>query len=191
MDFMKSFNTFFDFLAGIWNPELRKREVYKPKLGLELLFLAWFPANLFVRRSLANVECLHDYAVAPNPGEVPFHDVKDKMKGSIRMLCFWINVNILHRSGLHFLLFLNGVLDYIKSLGHKTTKIQPSCPNAGQDAENNGQVLPPEDSQEDPTVEQNEEQSGLETFEKASSVVYSSSVHKDTSQVAASGCIAW
>ncbi|GBO43868.1 hypothetical protein AVEN_136448-1, partial [Araneus ventricosus] len=191
VDFEESFNRFVQFLGGIWNPEMNGLLGYKPKFGLERLFLAWFPANLFARRSLANVESLHDYTLAPYPGEIPYHDVEDKMSGSIHMLCFWINVNFLYRSGYRFLLFVKSVMNYIKNRGEEPSSAQTRGPSVSLVAKSEGQVLPPEDPQVNPTAEQ-----GRKLSEPDSSVKVpkeectSSKVQDDGSLVSVSGCIA-
>ncbi|CAL1267082.1 unnamed protein product [Larinioides sclopetarius] len=170
---------------------MNKPDNHKPSFGLERLFLAWYSANLFVRRALANVESLHDYTMAPYPGEIPYRDVEDKMSGNIRMLCFWINVNFFYRSGNHFFHLVKSVINYIQYRGKEPSSVKTPGPNSTLVLENEGQVMSSEDSEVNlPTERKMPVES--DSSEQAPKEDYTNSnVQDDQNRVAPSGCIAW
>ncbi|GIY55769.1 hypothetical protein CEXT_212841 [Caerostris extrusa] len=120
MDFRQIYRKAFGYCKEAWSDlsEVKKTTVrfLNRDNSLARLFEAWYQAHLIIRKSLTSVQRLHDYAVPPCLGEQPFHPVDDKMNGSIRMLCLWINLNLFHRLSIRAIHWLNHILMCMESI---------------------------------------------------------------------------
>ncbi|GIY27333.1 hypothetical protein CDAR_391931 [Caerostris darwini] len=120
MDFRQIYRKALDYCKEAWSDlsEVKKTTVrfLNRDNSLARLFEAWYQAHLIIRKSLTSVERLHDYAVPSCLGEEPFHCVDDKMNGSIRMLCLWINLNLFHRLSIRAIHWLNHILMCMESI---------------------------------------------------------------------------